>query len=498
MTGLPATISPTRFLERLPAASPPSPLWLAVGLPDLALETSARHMRLAAISCDSHRGPMVYAASRAARAQGIRSGMPITAAFALAHELRVYPRDPAAERAALKHLAEVLSRFSPVLSLEEPDAIVLEVGGSLRLFGGLGELARQIRASLTAHGHRHVMAVTPTPGASLLLAQNQHPDVVTDKASLRTALGKLPITILPFAALLRRRLFRTGVRTLYDLWRLPRVGLARRFGPELVAYIDRILGQRPEPRRHYSPPERFAAAVELSAETFEHAVLVEAVRHLLTRLDRFLRHRVRTLSELHFNLFHSHAAMTPLTVRTRRHTRDVARMLYLFAERLRHTSLPAAVTRIGVSSGELHASPGQTDHLFPSGENAGEDWSSVLEEIEARLGHAALTQLYLCDDHRPERAWSHRPSRGTVAGQPVCRRPLWLLDTPRRLLYCQGRLWYAGGLCITCGPERIESGWWDGQMCRRDYYHATNESGSRLWVFHDLIRHQWYVHGLFG
>ena len=504
MSGAPASITHTLLLERLPAVAAPMPyarppLWMAVGFPDLALETGARDVRLAAISCDSRRGLVVYSAAQAAQAHGIRPGMPLTAAFALVPELRVHPRDPASEFTALKHLAGMLSRFSPVLSLVEPDAVLLEVGGSLRLFGGLDELGRQITAALTAHGHRHVMAVTPTPGASLLLAQNQYAEVITDISSLRTALGRLPITVLPLETLLKRRLSGIGVRTLYDLWRLPRAGLARRFGPELVACIDRILGRQPEPQRRYSPPEHFAAAVELSAETFEHAVLVEAARHLLERLDRFLRQRVGMLSELQFSLFHSHAAPpTLLTVRMRRHTRDVARMLRLFAERLRHIPLPAAVIKVGVSSGALHAMPGQTDHLFPAGEDAEEDWSSILEEIEARLGHAALTQLYLCDDHRPERAWSHQPSAATVGGQPVCQRPLWLLDTPRRLSYCRGRLWYASDLCITSGPERIESGWWDGQTCRRDYYHATNERGSRLWVFHDLIRRQWYLHGLFG
>ncbi len=424
--------------------------------------------------------------------------MSVTAAYALIGELLVCPRDSAAELTALEDLADVLTGFSSVVSLAEPDAVLLEVGASLRLFGGLDPLRRQVAAVLAARGYQHVVAVTPVPGASLLLARSQHPEVITDKSALRTILGRLPITALPLGAQLKRRLSSVGVRTLHALWRLPRAGLARRFGPELVAYTDRILGRQPEALRSYSPRERFAATVELGAETLEYVVLAQAARYLLERLDRFLRRRVGTLNELHFSLIHAHAVPTRLTVGMRRHTRDVARMLYLFTERLRHSRLPAPVLKVGIASGPLRTVPEPTDHLFPAEKEAEADWSLVVEEVEARLGNAALIRQYLCDDHRPERAWSHRSTALATVGPPVCPRPLWLLDTPRRLTYEGGRLWYAGDLRITGGPERIESGWWDGEMCRRDYYHATSKRGSRLWIFHDLVHRQWYLHGLFG
>ena len=48
------------------------------------------------------------------------------------------------------------------------------------------------------------------------------------------------------------------------------------------------------------------------------------------------------------------------------------------------------------------------------------------------------------------------------------------------------------------GPERIESGWWDGGDVRRDYYLLRTPEGSTLWVYHDLNDHNWYLHGFWS
>ncbi len=499
--GVPATLwhSPVpepRPAVPAPAASVRDALWMAVALPDLALEVHARPA-LTAVTTDTRRGPVVHAVSTRARDRGVEPGMPVPAALALVPELCVCRRDPAAERDALEALAGRLERFSSLVSMEEPDLVLLEVGGSLRLFGGLEKLSRCV--ALAVGNYRQITAVTPSPTASALLARHQHAATVTHVSDLHTVLGVLPSAVLPFPKMLRRRMSRSGVHTLQDLWRLPRTGLARRFGPELVTYLDRLRGKQPEPRRSFARPENFAAAVELSIETFEHAILVEAVRHLLARLDRFLGCRIKVLQEFRVSLFHAQTRTTLVTVRPRQATRDVARMERLFAERLRHISLPAPVIRVGLASGgRLAVAPGHSGSLFPSAQDIEADWSSVLEEIEIRLGRDAVMQLYLRDDHRPERAWDYRPVSGTAPRCPAHARPLWLFRTPRRLGYRRGRLWYAGNLHIDTDPERIEAGWWDGGLCRRDYYQATNERGARLWIFQNLISRQWYVHGLFG
>jgi protein ImuB len=49
---------------------------------------------------------------------------------------------------------------------------------------------------------------------------------------------------------------------------------------------------------------------------------------------------------------------------------------------------------------------------------------------------------------------------------------------------------------LLAGPERIESGWWDGGDVARDYYLARTEAGARHWVFQNLRSRRWYLQGL--
>ena len=100
-------------------------------------------------------------------------------------------------------------------------------------------------------------------------------------------------------------------------------------------------------------------------------------------------------------------------------------------------------------------------------------------------------------EHRPERAF-RIAERGVAGALPTpwsagarATRPLWMLAAPQPLDDWEGTL-------IT-GPERIESGWWDGHDVRRDYYVAQSRAGVRLWIFRERPPGQrWFLHGVFG
>ena len=54
-----------------------------------------------------------------------------------------------------------------------------------------------------------------------------------------------------------------------------------------------------------------------------------------------------------------------------------------------------------------------------------------------------------------------------------------------------------GPLTLVAGPERIESGWWDGNDVRRDYFIARTPRDALLWVFQER-QSGWYLHGVFS
>ena len=85
------------------------------------------------------------------------------------------PSNPRAEREAVKALCAAAYQFSSTVTAQarapQPDVhtIWLEVGASLRLFGGLDPLIAKLAAVLSRIGYSHQFGVAPTlEGASLL------------------------------------------------------------------------------------------------------------------------------------------------------------------------------------------------------------------------------------------------------------------------------------------------------------------------------------------
>ncbi len=497
-----SSLSPLPSPQHTVSVSVPAertPLWVCIHFSDLPLEVLGLESSVPGVVAGAAANDqIVYAATAAARAVGIEPGMPIGAARARATVLQVCPRDATAESLLLQNLAEWCGRFTPGVSLEPPDAILLEVRASLRLWGGCELLVRQLRCGLAHLGHRACVAVAPTPQAGLLLARSGRDEFVFQREALRSALGDLSIACLGSDKNLLRRLARSGVRTLHDLWRLPRDGLSRRFGAELTAYLDRVLGLRPDPRASHSPADRFAARVELEAEIDDVALVLAAVRPRLEEFTAFLLHRAATTTAMSLVLHHRGRRATRLSIGSRLGTRDSADLAYLLRERLRWYRLPAPVIRIDICSSAIQPHPGTEVPLFDR-DQAQQDWPGQLDALAARLGRRAMGWLRAVPDHRPEHAWRDRESSGGRRGGPTPRqRPCWLLPIPQPLPWRGRVLWHGGRLDIAAGPERIEGGWWDERDQCRDYYIAIAPDGRRLWIFQDLKEARWYLHGLFG
>ena len=87
------------------------------------------------------------------------------------------------------------------------------------------------------------------------------------------------------------------------------------------------------------------------------------------------------------------------------------------------------------------------------------------------------------------------PRGAAMEGAP---RPVWLLGEPLLLSGREDSCPLRRGLILEQGPERIESGWWDGKGVARDYYVARRAHGARIWVFQERQSKRWYLHGVFA
>jgi len=478
-------------------------LWLSANLPWLPLEVFVRGGRDGAplaISGAAGHGPRVVACNQAARRLGVRTGMAVGAAQALAADLRVQPRDSIRERRALERLAAWAGQFTPVISLEPPATLLLEVEGSLNLFGGAARLQRQVMDGLAALGYQAQLALAPTPLAAVWLARAGEGVGVQGQGALVKALVRLPLAVLDLEAAQLARLQGMGLENLGDCLRLPRDGLARRLGPALVEALDRALGRQPDPRTHFVPPARFDSRLILPAEVLEVEALLFALRRLVLELTGLLQARLEGVQSLQLRLFHQAAQATDVALELTAPSRDARHLLDLLRVRLERVALPLPVREIGLSAPTLTALPGETrDWVGAVAEGGNGNVNALIEQLQARLGEKAVHGVCQVAEHRPEYAW-RACEPGTVgATLPPARRPLWLLSEPVALQVRAGRPWLAGPLTLEPECERIESGWWDGGDMARDYFIASDPQGARFWIYRELRGARgWFLQGVFG
>jgi protein ImuB len=491
--------------------------WMALHLPALPLQVFERGLQTSLPLAVSER-ERILACNAAAQRLGVRPGLRDGAARALTETLRIVRRCRQAERSALERLAAYALNFSNLVSLDQGDeqaaALVLEVGRSLRLFGGAHALQHQVLDAAEGLGWQVCCVLAPTPAAALLLARAGMGGLVGTHAAVRQALDGLSPALLVSDPQALDDLASMGVRTLGALLRLPRAGLAERFGLSLVQRIERLLGERADPQRPFVPPARFRAELELPAEVQSTDGLVFACRRLLDELGGFLTARQSAVQRIEWCLSHADSDATRFHLGTARLETDPDRWLELLRARLERLSLPRPVRAIALRSDELSPLPLENAELF---DNIAPDPAlpaALLDRLRARLGDRAVRGLALAMDHRPERAWCWRSSSVDAAPSNAgsryigpdkkgplthAERPIWLLPEPLLLEQRDQRPWLDGPLSLGSRCERIETGWWDGFEIARDYYIATAHSGERLWIYREMRgSRRWFLHGFMG
>lgn len=492
-------------------------MWIAIRLPQLPLEIFLRGssaLEPFAVE-EQHR---VVACDRKAVTRGVSAGMPVAAALALAPRLRVAPRDPAGETEALLGVAGWAAQFTPAIAIEFPDTVLLDMSSSLRLFRGLESLVEYLRRGLADMGWSTRLAGAPTPRAACWLARADEERFIVS-GELEQALAAIPVRVLRCEDGTLEALQAIGVRTLGELGALPRDGVARRFGQRLVDDLDRALGRLPDPRNFFVPPAVFRADIELPTEVTQAEALLFAAKRLIVQLAGFLAARSGGIRRFVLKLGHRDKAPTEIAVGLVAPSRDAEHFVLLLRERLSSLVLREPVRSIALQTEEVVPLAGRSLGLLLEESRPPGNWEHLIERLRSRLGADAVYGLALQAEHRPERASTRDPlapgrPRYIRAGlnrkcdqQQACAgtsaeflaRPFWLLDRPKPLREIGAVPHYEGPLELLAGPERIESGWWDGEDVARDYFVARTRNEALVWIYRERRGEGgWYLHGVFA
>ncbi len=192
--------------------------------------------------------------TRAARAAGIRRNLAISAALALAPDLVLRDRDDAAEAEALAELATWVLQFTPQVCLAPPDALVAEIGTSVRLFGGLPRLVARLTGGLRELGYALATSLAPTPTAALLLARAGRDALLRDPHALPDALAPLPLALCDVDPVALATLAPPASRRSAKPPRCRATRWRAASAARLVAMLDRALARSADPRLPFVPP----------------------------------------------------------------------------------------------------------------------------------------------------------------------------------------------------------------------------------------------------
>ena len=473
-------------------------LWACILLPQLALDGVLRRhpdpdAPLALVTGPARRR-VLRAVNIAAKTAGLRPGQSLGAAQAICSRFSAIEYDPTEVERWHDFLAAWAYRYSSLVNRSMPSALLLEVEASFKLFGPWPRFEAQLRTDLAELGFRHRITLAPNPYAARALANVHDGLAITDEMPLHNALGQLPVERSGLAPEVATSLNRMGLRKLRQVFALPRAALGKRIGKDALAHLDRLTGALPTPLRYYQPPDSFASKIELNYDVESSQALLFPLRRLTADLAAYLAGRDGGVQRFTLVLEHERCADSELVIGLLAPERNPAMLFELARGRLEQMRVPAPVRAVHLLARELPPFVPAGRDLFDARPQQAVPWEQLRERLRARLGDDAVHGLAIRADHRPERAWQDQPTRGVTA--PPVPRPGWLLPHPAPLRDHRLR--------ILAGPERIETGWWDGDV-RRDYYLVETSLGQRGWAFRpagdpvlDGRADGFMLHGWFG
>lgn len=479
--------------------------WLYLYFPCLSLEHQLRyhpeHHRPAVLT--DAEGQRVLIASPAARAQGIVPGMGLSTANTLTPDLLVLEDQPEQNQAALIALANQIHRQVAHLALQPPHGLLLELGSMKRLIPSMSHLQSQLTDQVQTLGFQVQAGRGPTPLMAELLAKSgdQPADMTEDQA--RQGCNQLSVHNLGLPDSTRDALQRVGIHTAGQLLALPTASLGKRFDQTLLHWRARLLGERHDPQTWYTPPERFVRHIILNHEVSHTQGLIFPLKRVFEEFEEYGHHTQLGTDQVHIRLRHRERLPTTLDLQNSQPERRSDIWLRLLRLRLERLTLFEPVIELLVQVEQFQAlAPGNDTLPALEQHRTGVARSQLVSQLQARLGRKALEKIKVTEDHRPEHrnrlvtlsAETHQkpPSRRPSADSetlPPPHTPGWLLAQPRPIRSHQLSLLY--------GPERIETGWWDLNGIKRDYYQARLPDNSLCWVFRRPDDH-WFIAGYFS
>ena len=467
-------------------------------------------------------GERVAALTSRAQSLGLSEGDLLTDARALVPHLQTSPRELEAAQTDLKALTLWCERWTPFAAANPPDGIMLDISGCAHLFGGEEKMLAGLAERLKGFRLQARIAGADTPGAAHAMARfGVRRVAVIPPGAQQEMLAPLPVAALRIEPRVAGQLSKLGLKTIGELYRLPRAPLAARFGESLLSGLDLALGWVAEaisrlcPARVYSARSVFPEPVSLLGD-IEHIA-----RDLSFRLCPQLEGDGRGAKSFALKLFGTDGSVREISVSSARLLFKPEKLAALFHERILRLEAfydpGAGVDALSLEAAQVESLQALQKPLNFERDQGGEAFSFLMDRLAARLGPRAIGKMSPRESAIPERA----QRRGTLDDKcsigrwPDAPRPLLILPRPEAIevtaevpdgppaQFTWRRV--RRRVAFADGPERIAPEWWRGAPApTRDYFRIEDEGHRRYWLYRDGLygtetsSPRWYMHGLFA
>jgi len=478
----------------------------------------------------------ISALNDAAARLGLEAGLPLANARAICPDIEVFDADEAADTQVLNHIADWCDRFTPLVALDGPQGLFLDITGCAHLFGGEALMLATLCGALQRRGFVVAAAIAGTPVCARALTRCS-PGRIVAAGGEAEAVTPLPVFALGAADAITRGLRRAGLKTIGDVASRSRPEIAARFGAEFTNLLEQALGVEDapisprKPLPDYIVEKRFAEPV--TTDTVISTVLAGLARTLVTAMER----QGKGARQLHASFFRTDGAVRTIAVETGQPVTRAAVIDRLLRERLDAIADPLDpgfgfdLIRLAASRSEIVV---QQQRDLDASVHDNDEVAALIDRIAARIGGNRVLVHLPQDTHLPERAVlavpalhhfvlsAHADWPRRTEGEPPLR-PLKLFERPEQIQVIAQVpdgpparfVWRRAAHAVVRaeGPERIAMEWWraQGEMLTRDYFRVEDEAGLRFWVYRDglydreivqeedrIVQPNWFMHGLFA
>ena len=422
----------------------------------------------------------------AAKQHGIELGFGLAQTAALCPQAHIIKYDKDVEKQALLSLAHQLYPLASDIVINTEHSLAIRLDNLLQYYGGYDVLWNTLTHEINQQGIHYHYATAWGIEAARVLAKSQINQMLRERTAITKCLAhcKLSYTDLDSKAL--NALEKVGITSIGQLLTMPVHELGRRFTNDTIRYLTALRGETFPTRTLFRPSSTFKQHTVLPFEVENSQHLLPYMGKLLDTLSHYLRARNLTTSSLCFEIQLRETEQQVMPVSAATPFTCATAWLDLVSLKVERLVLQQPAIALTLLCEDFEPIEKDTNDLF-SDRFTHLAQKQLIGRLKAKLGEQSTQLPALGNSHIFEKMTVYQ-AQGNGQSYGFDAAPTFLLDHPKPLSV-------ASRVCF--GPLRLQTGWWEENTQKQDYFIAQTPQGVRLLVFKDT-ESKWWVQGVYS